>query len=68
MEAPWVRTARRPRTRPKQWNRGGGQQRMSLWVRARRSPMKRALFTTLLNGALGIMDSWDGGGMRRTDA
>lgn len=29
MDAPWVRQVRRPRTRPKQWKRGGGQQRMS---------------------------------------
>jgi hypothetical protein len=36
--------------RPKQWNRGGGQQRVSEGVSFMRSPMKRELFMRLLGG------------------
>lgn len=35
--------------RPKQWKRGGGQQSVSEGVRDMRSPMKRELFTRLLD-------------------
>jgi hypothetical protein len=45
---PWVSVARRPRVRPKQWKRGGGQQRVSSGVRFIRSPMKEELFIRLL--------------------
>lgn len=46
--APWVMQARRPRTSPKQWNSGGGQQRMSEGVNDIRSPIELALFMRLL--------------------
>ena len=36
-----------PRTRPKQWNKGGGQHSVSRGVRDRRSPTKRALLRRL---------------------
>jgi hypothetical protein len=52
MAEPWFRQARRPRVRPKQWKRGGGQQRVSVGVRCMRSPMKRELFVRLLWGVL----------------
>lgn len=45
---PWVRQVRRPRTRPKQWKRGGGQQRMSEGAKDILVPMKRALLIKLL--------------------
>lgn len=45
---PCVTTANMPRTSPKQWKSGGGQQRISKEVRSMRSPMKRELFTRLL--------------------
>ena len=48
MDAPWDRQVRRPRTRPKQWKRGGGQQRASAEVKDMRWPMKRALLIRLL--------------------
>ena len=40
--------ASRPRTRPKQWKRGGGQQRISEGVKSMRSPIARELFIRLL--------------------
>lgn len=46
--APCVTTASIPRTSPKQWNRGGGQHRISKEVRSIRSPIKRELLTRLL--------------------
>lgn len=48
MVEPWVRTARTPRVRPKQWKRGGGQQRVSEGLSCMRSPMKRELLMRLL--------------------
>lgn len=48
MDEPCVTHARRPRTRPKQWKRGGGQQRMSVGVKDMRSPIERALLMRLL--------------------
>lgn len=45
---PWVTAASMPRTRPKQWKSGGGQQRMSKGLKSMRSPMKRELLTRLL--------------------
>ena len=45
---PCVTTASMPKTNPKQWKSGGGQQRMSKDVRFMRSPIKRELFTRLL--------------------
>lgn len=41
--------------RPKQWNRGGGQQRMSSGVRFMRSPMNEELFIRLLE----MLVCWD---------
>jgi hypothetical protein len=40
--------ARTPRTRPKQWKRGGGQQRMSKDVNASLSPIEFVLLMRLL--------------------
>jgi hypothetical protein len=48
-----VKTARFPRTRPKQWNKGGGMQILSLSVNAILSPMNRPLFMMLL-GLAGV--------------
>lgn len=48
MEPPCVRMARTPRTSPKQWKRGGGQQRIEEEVNARRNPIEVALFIKLL--------------------
>jgi hypothetical protein len=53
--APAVRQASRPRTRPKQWNKGGGQQRMSLGVSESRVPMKRALLSMELETKLACL-------------
>lgn len=47
--APCVKHARRPNTSPKQWKRGGGQQRISDEVNDMRLPMDRALLIRLLN-------------------
>jgi hypothetical protein len=46
--APWVRTANTPSTRPKQWNKGGGQHRTSSSVNSKRSPIEVALLMRLL--------------------
>lgn len=48
MELPWVKDARNPRTRPKQWNSGGGQHITSSGVSAMASPTKRASLSKLL--------------------
>lgn len=48
MDDPCVMQARRPSTRPKQWKRGGGQQRISEGVKDIRSPMERELLIRLL--------------------
>ena len=48
IQEPCVMQASSPRTRPKQWKRGGGQQRMSDEVKDMRSPIERALFMRLL--------------------
>ena len=48
IELPCTKDARKPKTKPKQWNRGGGQQIMSAGVRCIASPTKRALLRRLL--------------------
>jgi hypothetical protein len=48
IELPCVNEARKPRTSPKQWNRGGGQQITSDGVSRKASPTKRALLRRLL--------------------
>ena len=48
MDAPWLKTASTPRTSPKQWNIGGGQQMTSFGVSNIRSPTNWPSFTTLL--------------------
>jgi hypothetical protein len=45
---PAMSVVKRPRTRPKQWNNGGGQHRISEGVRAKRRPILRALLRRLL--------------------
>jgi hypothetical protein len=50
MVAPCVIHARRPRTRPKQWKSGGGQQRISDDVKDIRSAIELALLMRLLKG------------------
>lgn len=58
IELPCVKDARNPRTKPKQWNRGGGQQIMSDGVRCIASPTKRALFRRLLRTLGGCFGYW----------
>lgn len=48
MELPCVNEARKPSTRPKQWNKGGGQHITSSGVSFIASPTKRALLRRLL--------------------
>ena len=54
--APWVKQASTPKTRPKQWNKGGAQQRISFDVKFMRSPMNRELFTRLLEMSVDVSD------------
>jgi hypothetical protein len=65
--APWVMTASKPSTSPKQWKRGGGQQRTSLCVKSKRSPMKRALLMILLDVNSTRVSFWVCYGGKHTD-
>lgn len=48
MQQPWVSVAKKPMTRPKQWNRGGEQDTVSSGVSSMASPTNKPLLSMLL--------------------